>query len=689
MRLITPPILGEIIPVEAVREEFPSAGGGEMKGELYEKILENSQVGIYIVQDGEFIYVNPEFEKYTGYSREELRGRRSLDLVHPEDREMVRENAIKMLKGLRKEPYEYRSIRKDGKINWVMERVTSIEFGGRRAVLGSYMNITERKMLEESLHEMHRRLDLLINNIRDVIFTIDPEYNFVFLNRAAEGLSGYSLEELYRMKVQELLAPEYAPLFRERAEDILAGRREEDLFEVELLRRDGERRRIEIAAGILRDKAGKAIGVQGVARDLTPQYGFETEMIRRYHNMAVICDTALAMSGAKSPEEILQWELERLLEFMSMPAGALALFEKGRLSTFISKDIPPQMRKAAERPENWKAIVREVVMEGLSAFVENMELDSKWSSEDLALGFRSFAAVPVRAGREISGILLLLDRKPRVFSSWERRFLEISGIYMGISIASLVLMEKAMRAETLEELEEMRSRLIGDLSHALKTPLTVIKGYITSLLQEDVKWDEETRREFLQIANREVDKLSGMIERILQAAKLESRVIEFTKRKADLGKIIKQIEGELKALARHHPLELRIPEPLPSVEIDEERIAEVISELVKNAGDHSPQGAPITIEVEVGESEIIVSVEDKGEGIPLEEQGKIFERFYRSRKKGEGVGLGLSICKRIIEAHGGGIWVRSFPGRGSRFSFSLPLRKGDNVGEKEDFDNRG
>ena len=659
-----------------------------MKGELYEKILENSQIGIYIVQDGRFVYVNPQFEKYTGYSLEELRGRRSLDLVHPEDREMVRENAIKMLKGLRDEPYEYRSIRKDGKISWVMERVTSIEFGGRRAVLGSYMDITERKALEESLHEMHRRLDLLINNIQDVIFTIDPQYNFVFLNRAAEELSGYSLEELYRMKMQELLAPEYIPLFGERAEEILAGRREEDLLEAEISRRDGGRRRIEIALNALRDKGGRIIGLQGVARDLTPQYSFESEMIRRYHNMAVICDTALSMSGAKSPEEILQWELEKLLEFMSMPAGALALFERGRLCAFISKGIPPQMRRAAERPENWKATAREVVMEGLSAFVENMELDPRWSSEDLALGFRSFAAVPVRAGREISGILLLLDRKPRVFSSWERRFLEVSGIYMGISIASLMLMERAMRAETLEELEEMRSRLIGDLSHALKTPLTVIKGYITSLLQEDVKWDEETRREFLQIANREVDKLSGMIERILYAARLESGAIEFRKRKADLGRLIKQIEGELKALARHHPLELRMPEPLPSVEIDEERIAEVISELVKNASDCSPEGAPIAIEVEVGGSELIVSVEDKGEGIPPEEQEKVFERFYRSRKKGEGVGLGLSICKKVVEAHGGRIWVRSSPGRGSRFSFSLPLRKGD-AGEEEDLDNRG
>jgi PAS domain S-box-containing protein len=157
---------GSVVPFEL--NTSPIMTGSELTGiqivarnisqrrreeELQRKVFENSQVGVFIVQDGKFKYVNREFENYTGYTKEELLERPSLDLIYPEDREKVRENAIKMLRGERTRAYEFRSVRKDGQIMWIMERVTSIKYQGKRATLGSYMDITEHKQeLERRLH---------------------------------------------------------------------------------------------------------------------------------------------------------------------------------------------------------------------------------------------------------------------------------------------------------------------------------------------------------------------------------------------------------------------------------------------------------------------------------------------------------------------------------------------------------
>jgi|GEM_PF-754968 PAS domain S-box-containing protein len=134
--------------------------------QFFEGLFTNSPIGVYIVQDGKFKMVNPQFLKITGYSREELLGRDSLTLVVPEDRGLVREKAIKMLKGECFTPYEYRAISKNGEIKWVMETVTSIQYQGRRAALGSFMDVTERKEAEKAIIQLNEVLRLINKIIR-------------------------------------------------------------------------------------------------------------------------------------------------------------------------------------------------------------------------------------------------------------------------------------------------------------------------------------------------------------------------------------------------------------------------------------------------------------------------------------------------------------------------------------------
>src|SRR4030043_25906 len=162
-----------------------------INGEEALKILsEQAPVGACIMQDGRFRYVNPFFSSATGYTPEELVGKDSLEIVVPEDREMVKENTMKMLKGDLSSPYQFRVICKDGSIIWVMATVKSIEYHGKRATLGNYMEITERKRMEEAVKESEERYKELANSITDVFFAMDEYLRYTYWNKASEILTG-------------------------------------------------------------------------------------------------------------------------------------------------------------------------------------------------------------------------------------------------------------------------------------------------------------------------------------------------------------------------------------------------------------------------------------------------------------------------------------------------------------------
>jgi PAS domain S-box len=165
--------------------------------QLYLTLANSSPVGVYVVQNRKFQFVNPQFQKYTGFSQDELLGMNSLKLVHPKDREIVRENAIKMLKGQRSSGYEFRAITKGGETRWVMETVTSIHYKGKRATLGNYMDITERKQAEEALRVAEQNFRGSLDNSPLGIRIVTAEGGLLYDNQAILDIYGYSsIEEL-------------------------------------------------------------------------------------------------------------------------------------------------------------------------------------------------------------------------------------------------------------------------------------------------------------------------------------------------------------------------------------------------------------------------------------------------------------------------------------------------------------
>ena len=162
---------------------------------LFEILANKLPVGLCIVQDGRFCYTNPTFQNITGYREDELLGRDSLELIVPEDKERVRENTIKMLKGERILPYQFRVTHKNGSIKWIMESVVTIRYSGRWATLGNFIDITERNQAEEALQAERNKLQSLIDAMTDAFNIIDRDYNVIYQNKLAKRLFGDRMGE--------------------------------------------------------------------------------------------------------------------------------------------------------------------------------------------------------------------------------------------------------------------------------------------------------------------------------------------------------------------------------------------------------------------------------------------------------------------------------------------------------------
>lgn len=239
-----------------------------------------------------------------------------------------------------------------------------------------------------------------------------------------------------------------------------------------------------------------------------------------------------------------------------------------------------------------------------------------------------------------------------------------------------------------KKLEQMRTEFVANVSHELRTPLTSIRGFLETLLDGAME-DPQTCRHFLEILQKETDRLTRLIDDLLNLSKIEERRVVHRWQPVNMSDTIHRVVSLFQPQAAEKQINLlvEVPEELPSVYGDPDMLAQVLINLVDNALKYTPPGGRVSVRVKKEKGQLRVEVEDTGIGIPPESLPRIFERFYRvdkarSRELG-GVGLGLAIVKHIIRAHGGKIGVESAPGKGSLFHFTLPLDEaGSNLTEK-------
>jgi signal transduction histidine kinase len=297
---------------------------------------------------------------------------------------------------------------------------------------------------------------------------------------------------------------------------------------------------------------------------------------------------------------------------------------------------------------------------------------------------RSLLCVPLMVHERVIGALAVDQDVPHAFTLDDERLLTIAAAQAAVAIENARLYEdlkeRALHLEKayaeLQEIDRLKDELVQNVSHELRTPLTFVKGYVEMLLNGDMGQINERQRESLSIVADKTNTTARLVSDIIFLQQIEHESLQLAE--LNLAQVVRRALQSNQAAAEgaHIALECHVAPDLPPAHADRDRINQVLDNLISNAIKFSPQGGTITVQIEDAGAMLQISVSDTGIGISEDQVGRIFERFYQvdgsATRKFGGAGLGLTIVKRIVEAHGGRIWVKSQTGQGSTFFFTLP-----------------
>ncbi len=283
--------------------------------------------------------------------------------------------------------------------------------------------------------------------------------------------------------------------------------------------------------------------------------------------------------------------------------------------------------------------------------------------------------VPLMGSRGRVGVLALFASDASSLSDAdERQLLDTFTGVIGSALERTAAVDEARRARLRVETEQLRNALLSSVSHDLRTPLGVVTGATSALLEANAPKDEATRRELLQTAHEEALRLNRLVGNLLDMTRLEAGALKVHKDLQPLEEVVGSALQRMDDRLRDRDVALDVPADLPLVPFDSVLVEQVLINLIENALKYTPPNTALEITARSLDSAIQVQIVDRGPGVAAAERDKIFDKFYRVREsEGGGAGLGLTICRGIISAHGGRIWVSDREGGGAAFHFTLPL----------------
>ena len=279
---------------------------------------------------------------------------------------------------------------------------------------------------------------------------------------------------------------------------------------------------------------------------------------------------------------------------------------------------------------------------------------------------------PLSSSRGVVGVVGMRPAEPHAFDAPEQEhLLETFVSQVAVAVDRALLADEAQAAQVRMEAERVRNALLSAVSHDLRTPLTAITGAASAALEDEARIDAVTRRELLESIRDEAERLNRLVNNLLDVTRLESGSLRLRREWIPVEELVGVALARLAAPLRERKVTTRLPEDLPPVHVDGLLVEQVFINLIENATKHTPAGQPIDVEARREGDEVVVEVADRGPGLPAGQEQKIFDKFY-GVGAGGGAGLGLTICRAIVEAHGGRIGGQPRPGGGALFRFSLP-----------------
>jgi len=325
--------------------------------------------------------------------------------------------------------------------------------------------------------------------------------------------------------------------------------------------------------------------------------------------------------------------------------------------------------KRAEADVSWGEGIAAKVIAGKKTIVEE---PAAAVSED-RLAAPHLIGLPIFVAGRLDGALVFVRFGGPTYTEVHRLLAEWIADTLGSLLESQGLRDARAQLESARRRMRMQEDFVSSISHEIRTPLGFIKGYASSLLREDTRWDKPTEREFLSIIEDEADRLSQLIENMLESARFKSKTAQFKFQPLQVDALVRDVTARVQA---HRPdLEIRLNfQRVPAVLGDGVRLSQVFENLFGNALKYAP-GSPITVAMTNDRRKLRIAFADQGPGIPEEYLPFVFERFYRvpADTSSTGTGLGLYICQQIIKAHHGKIWAESVLDGGTTFLIELPL----------------
>ncbi len=283
--------------------------------------------------------------------------------------------------------------------------------------------------------------------------------------------------------------------------------------------------------------------------------------------------------------------------------------------------------------------------------------------------------LPLRAARGTVGVLGVRPAPSGGrFTPEQRALLETFANQIALAIERIYLADEAQAAQVQAETERTRAALLAAVSHDLRTPLATIAGASSTLADGGATLTTEARTELATLVAEEARRLARLVGNLLEMSRLEGGALRLTVEPQPLEEVVGAALTRLEEPLRDRPVAIDLPPDLPLIPYDAVLIEQVLVNLLENALRHTPAGGPIALGAAAGTSEVVLTVADRGPGIPPGDEERVFEKFYRAPGAGDGgVGLGLAICRAIVAAHGGRIWAEARPGGGALFLIRLPL----------------
>jgi PAS domain S-box-containing protein len=624
-------VIGAVVAARDVTTERAVADALRASEERHRVVLES--VGEVVFEtdgDAKWTFLSPLWTQITGRAVEDALGRHIMEFVYENDRAALREwirDIVAERQPTARLQHRYRTA--DGEIRWadIKLRLTYHADGRLAGTLGTLHDMTDRLLAAQALERLQRRHTWILESAGEGILGVDADGRITFANGAAARMAGCTASELEGRRAHDLIGAsqpwEQSPLH-----EALTGGDAVSAEEEAFRPRNGEPLHIEYTASPILENGVVAGGVV-VFRDVSEQ--------RR---------TAAALEREREFQEAL---------VESLHDGIVACDAKGTITLYnqASEDL---LGIEGERPLDPASLRGSLLSADGQTILENAELPL----------FRALE------GEEIRDVEITVARpgEPRrsVLASG-RAIRDAGGRKLGAVVATHDITERR-RAERLKD------EFLALVSHELRTPLTSIVGYV-EMLREEGDDDPATRERFLSIVQRNAGRLQRLVSDLLFVAQLESGTLALDVSETDLTMVVEDAVEAARVRSQRRGLTITTElEELRPVHGDRDRLAQAIDNLISNAIKYTPDGGTITVRAYADCDDAVIDVADNGIGIAADDEARLFDRFFRgataTERQIQGVGLGLSIVKAIIDGHGGRLSVDSEVGVGSTFQLRLP-----------------